>query len=156
MNVEVGSTTERPQYGDTLDEHRECEELIRALELKLDRHADHEASWIADVVEDLVVIERVLPPHFVREEQGVFQEIRMDFPRFAERVDRLQSEHAQIAGDLRATIEFGRKLRSPAHWQFRQFNARVQLFVATLRRHSSEEDEMIRSAFWDDEDCGPT
>ena len=51
---------------------------------------------------------------------------------------------------LDRVIEMGRTLRQPEIHELRELNAHVQLFIATIRRHEAEENEIIMGAYWDE------
>lgn len=132
-----------------LDEHRDCMQIVAEVEACLDEHPDREGEWMGRMLPKLKALAGKLRSHFREEEQAsLYREVPERFPRFADRLQRLASEHSQILA--RATDLVGRAgaLDHTRIHELREFNAGVQMLVASLRRHEAEENEVILSAHW--------
>lgn len=145
---------ERTEAAKTLDEHRECMGLVAEIEHCLDRTPDG-GGWLDELREKLPRLAEQLERHFQGEEgQYLYREVPLSFPRFAARLDKLKSEHGEILEAARSTIARTRGLRGAERHELRELNARIQLLVATIRRHEAEENEILLRAYWHDVGAG--
>jgi len=145
---------EREEATRTLDEHRECMALVAEIERCLDRTPDAR-GWLDELRDKLPRLADKLVHHFEDEESHyLYREVPLTFPRFASTLDKLKSEHAEILDAARATIDRTRTLRSAEMHELRELNARIQLLVATIRRHEAEENEILLRAYWHDVGAG--
>ena len=144
-----------PRLDATLDEHRGLMETVAALEQCLDTPPDREGRWRETLLESLTQLTDTMRCHFSAEQDGaLYQEIPERFPRFAQRLRALAAEHESILADAEAALKLGRDGTGDRIYEQRQLNARVQLLVATIRRHEAEENEIILSAHWDEVGVG--
>ncbi|MDH3626683.1 MAG: hemerythrin domain-containing protein [Acidobacteriota bacterium] len=135
----------------TLDEHRECDRWVAKLEDCLDSHPDSSGQWVGRLLEHLPGLARTLREHFVTEEQGpLYADLPTRRPRIASRVEALKLEHPGMLVEIDQIIDATGGLREAELYELRELNARIQLFVARLRRHEAAENELIFEAYWDD------
>ena len=155
MEPKAPDTSLRSFGEETLAEHRDAMEVVSEVEDCLDRHPDLEGGWIGQIREELPRLADTLRAHFAAEQEGpLYRQLPLSHPRFAERLRRLEAEHAGI---LRSIVEVTRQaeeLEEPQLYEVREFNAALQLLVATIRRHEAEENEIILSAHWDEVGAG--
>jgi hemerythrin-like domain-containing protein len=132
-----------------LDEHRECMQIVAEVEACLDEAPDREGRWMGRLLPKLEVLAGRLRSHFRGEEEAsLYREVPERFPRFADRLERLLSEHAEI---LERAEDLARRAGALDHTrihELREFNAGAQMLVASIRRHEAEENEVILSAHW--------
>jgi len=139
----------------TLGAHRECMRLVSAVEECLDRKPDRDGRWLADLQEKLPLLAQTLREHFEEEQQEyMYRELPVEAPRFASRLRKLEAEHGQILETIQGIIEGSESLQQVEIPEAREFNARVQLLVATIRRHEAEENEILVNKYWNDVGVG--
>lgn len=142
-------------YDDTLDEHRECDQFIARLEASLDSPPDEAGLWVGGLLEHLPGLARTLREHFNAEESGsLFTDLPRRRPRFASRLEALKDEHPGILDEVNKIIDLAGGLHDGKLHELRGLNARIQLFVARLRRHEAVENELIFEVYWDDIGAG--
>ena len=143
---------EQFSFDENLDEHRHCMQIVSDVESCLDRPPDREGAWIGCLLEKLPVLTDTLRDHFKGEMKGdLYRELPKRFPRFADRLKRLAAEHGEILQMARAAHESGKALQGASEiHELRQFNARVQLLIASIRRHEAEENEIMMRAYWNE------
>ena len=140
---------------ETLAEHRDAMEVVSSVEDCLDRHPDLDGGWIAQIREELPRLSDTLRAHFAVEQEGpLYRQLPLSHPRFADRLSRLEAEHAGILRAITEVTRQAEELHDPQLYEVREFNAAVQLLVATIRRHEAEENEIILSAHWDEVGTG--
>ena len=133
-------------YEETLQEHRECMEVVSELEACLDRQPDREGQWIADLVAKLEHLAETMREHFREENDGLYVQLPIKFPRLSNRLEKLKGEHGKILKTIDRTTAMARRLNEPELHELRELNAHVQLLVATIRRHEAEENELVIEA----------
>jgi hypothetical protein len=145
---------ERPHHGDAplesiLDDHRDCMRVVSEVEACLDDAPDRGGRWMGRLLPRLEALADRLDKHFREEEQAaLYREVPERFPRYAERLRKLAAEHTEIVDRATDLVRRARTLdRSRIH-QLREFNAGVQLLVASIRRHEAEENEVVMGAHW--------
>jgi hypothetical protein len=132
-----------------LDDHRECMQIVAEVEACLDEHPDREGRWMGRMLPKLEALAGTLRSHFREEEQAsLYREVPERFPRFADRLQRLASEHSEILDRATELVRRAGALDHTRIHELREFNAGVQMLVANLRRHEAEENEVILSAHW--------
>ena len=140
---------------ETRDEHRACMQLLSEVEECLDRPPDDPAGWISDLKRKLTELATALDEHFTGEEAGpVFRKLPIHHPRLAGPLKKLEDEHATMRSDLKTVRGKADELDDPEVFELRELNARVQLFVARLRRHEAAENEIVIQAYWDEVGVG--
>lgn len=140
---------------DTLDDHRECMQVVSEVEACLDRQPDDPVRWVARLLEHLPVLLRTMREHFVDEEGGqLYGELPTRRPQVAARLDALKNEHPHMLAEIEEIIDVAGDLRRAELYELRELNARVQLLVARLRRHEAAENELIYEVYWDDIGAG--
>ncbi|MFH1680807.1 MAG: hemerythrin domain-containing protein [Candidatus Eisenbacteria bacterium] len=133
------------------EEHRRISRLVCDLEQWLDEPADCARLWNDCLRERLEPLARILEPHFAGEEASpLYKEVPVDFPRFASSLDRLFEEHQRIISDLKSVLGEAGATTVPVRAQIRELTLRTKMIVFTLRRHESEENEILQQAYWDD------
>ena len=145
---------ERDFYEETLEEHRECMEVVSDLETFLGRQPDREGVWVGELVDKLEHLGATLRGHFEEEHDGLYVQLPIKFPRLSTRLTKLRAEHATILESLDGTLEKARRSQKPELYELRELNAHVQLLVATIRRHEAEENEIVIEAHWDEVGVG--
>ena len=152
MADDDASTPRDGLVDETLDEHRTCMRVVTDLETFLASPAEPKGAWIQGLVERLDRLCGTLKAHFEAEQGGpLFRQLPLAKPRLAERLKRLEKEHGEI-------LEAGQSTRSRAEelgdevetYQLHELNARVQLLIAKIQRHESEENEIVLDAHWSD------
>ncbi len=145
---------ERTLADETLDDHRECMRALARLEDCIDRHPDGE-QWLSRIREELPKLAETLKAHFLDEEQGpLYRSVPLSKPRFAERLRRLETEHGEMVDAVRRATRRAEQLDDPEQHEIRNFNAQLQLLVATIRRHEAEENEIVIAVHWDEVGVG--
>jgi hemerythrin-like domain-containing protein len=148
-------TNEAAPFQDTLDEHRECMQYVVAIESCLDRRPDDASLWIGRLMEHLPGLARTMREHFEAEEQGkLFNDLPKRSPMVYSRIETLKEEHPRLLREVERIIEVASEMRDAELHELREINARIQLFVARLRRHEATENELIFEAYWDDYGTG--
>jgi len=133
------------------EEHRRISRMMCDLEQWLDEPADCMRTWTECLREQLDPLVRILGPHFEEEEASpLYKEVPVEFPRFVPSLDRLFEEHQRILGDLRGILDETTGTTDPVRAQIRELTLRTKMIVYTLRRHESEENEILQQAYWDD------
>ena len=132
-----------------LDEHRDCMRVVSEVEACLDESPDRDGRWIGRLLPRLEVLSDRLRSHFQEEEQAaLYREVPERFPRFADRLRRLAVEHTEIVGRATDLVRQAKALDQSRIHQLREFNAGVQMLVASIRRHEAEENEIVLGAHW--------
>jgi len=150
-------TEEKDQasYQGTLDEHRECMQHVVALEACLDRRPDDRELWVGALLKHLHDLIGTMREHFSAEEEGpLFSEMPLRRPRTSDRIAALKDEHPRLLAEAERIIQVADGLSEPELHELREFNSRIQLFIARLRRHEATENELIFEAYWDDYGTG--
>ena len=138
-----------------LARQRQLLHAVTDLEDCLDRPPETSGEWLGELQRCLPRLVRSLRDHFREEEAGyLHRELPLQFPRFADRLRHLAAEHAGILTSADAACEQCGELQSAEMHQLRELNGRVQLLVATIRRHEAEENEILFSAHWDEVGAG--
>lgn len=146
---------ENSRYQGTLDEHRECMQYVTALEECLDRRPDDSGRWIGGLLQHLPGLARSMREHFEAEEEGpLFTELPAKRPVVGARLEALKEEHPKLLREVDRIIEIVSGMRDAELYELREINARIQLFVARLRRHEASENELIFETYWDDVGTG--
>ena len=146
----------RPELvGEMRAEHRCCMEVVAEVERCLDCQPDREGRWVSRLLESLPRLATTLRSHFEVEQQGpLYRKLPISFPRFAQRLEKLEAEHVRILEVVDGAVARARNLQSAEMYEIRELNAQVQLIVATIRRHEAEEDEILVQAHWDEVGVG--
>ena len=134
-----------------LREHGEMVRYIHELEVWLDVDPSDLDTWASTLHERMDKVTTRLRSHFTREENGALhQEIPATMPRFAETLTRLLDEHRILDEDMAYILEAaaGGMDRDKAY----KLARRARLFIARLRRHESEENEILQYALYGDDD----
>jgi hypothetical protein len=140
---------------ETLDDHRKAMQIVSGVEDCLDRHPDRHGEWIANLLEELKRLIEMLRCHFAAEQEGpLYRTLPVSHPRFASRLSKLEGEHDQILRAVEQAVQKAQSLDQPQLYEIREYNAELQLLVATIRRHEAEENEIILSAHWDEVGTG--
>jgi hypothetical protein len=137
---------------ETLDEHRTCMRVVTDLERFLATPADTAGRWVEGLIERLDRLCGTLKAHFEAEQNGpLFRKLPLSKPRLAERLARLEREHGEILEAGQLTRDRASGLEDGAEtYQIHELNARVQLLIAKIQRHESEENEIVLDAHWSD------
>jgi hypothetical protein len=123
--------------------------VVGEVESCLDERPDREGRWMGRMLPKLETLASKLRSHFREEEQAaLYCEVPERFPRFADRLRRLASEHEQILDRASDLVRRAGTLNHTRIHELREFNAGVQLLVASIRRHEAEENEIVLSAHW--------
>lgn len=155
MDEKRSDTAQKSIVDETLEDHRECMQVVSSVEDCLDRQPDVEGQWIAQLRDELPRLATTLRCHFSEEQQGpLYRSLPVSHPRFARKLRDLESEHERIISSVEEAIQKAAGLTDPQMYEIREFNAELQLLVATIRRHEAEENEIILSAHWDEVGTG--
>jgi iron-sulfur cluster repair protein YtfE (RIC family) len=135
----------------TLEEHGSCMKLVAEVESCLDSRPDDVRGWLADLRRALSSLKDAMQQHMKDEEAGpIFRRLPERYPRLAAPLERLESEHPELQRNIGEVLKCAQALDNPELFDLRELNARVQLFVARLRRHEAAENEIVLEAYWDD------
>ena len=135
----------------TLDEHRECMAYVSKLEACLDHQPDDSSLWIGQLLDHLPGLARTMREHFEDEERGpLFAELPQRHPHVSDRLDALKNEHPRMLVEIDKIIDLTGGMRDAEVYELRELNARIQLFVARLRRHEAAENELMYELYWND------
>lgn len=102
--------TERRSFEKVVEEHRELRDMIEGFRGFLDEGqpdvGDRQLQgWAASLAQRLETLHDKLFFHFQEEQQvGVLDELARQFPRAISAIERLEDEHGQILGEVRATV----------------------------------------------------
>jgi hemerythrin-like domain-containing protein len=125
--------------------------VVAEVETILGQAPDRDGEWMGRLMAKLPTLSASMRAHFSAEEQGaLFTELPLKKPRLEQRIRNLGTEHGKMVADLDRITEMARALRQPEIHELRELNAHIQLFIATIRRHEAEENEIIMSAYWDE------
>lgn len=134
-----------------LRDHRHMIRTLHKIEEALDAAEGGKApsGWSARLARLLTDLRAEIEPHFAAEERldGFFDELRTSFPRFARRLDRLEAEHPRIIEAVSAAAGGAVELAPGDAAGASEVARAVRLAIATLRRHESEENELIQRAY---------
>jgi hemerythrin-like domain-containing protein len=146
------SNTPSPSLADvTLEEHRQCMQVVAEVESILDRQPDREGRWLGEIRDKLPELRNTLAAHFRGEEDGpLFRQLPIQAPQLSGRLSRLEEEHQGILESVESLTRRAEKLQDPEVYELRELNAQVQLLIATIRRHEAEENELVMQANWDE------
>jgi len=146
---------DRSSLEETLQQHHTCMSRVAELEKALDQHPDEEGRWIGRIRKELPLLRGTLSHHFEEEQEAaLYRELPVRYPRFADRIKKLASEHDGILQAIDTVTVAAQGLHQAELHELRELNARIQLLVATIRRHEAEENELIMSAHWDEVGAG--
>lgn len=138
-----------------IEDHRETMQIVSGVESCLDRRPDRRGNWVADVLAELPRLLETLRCHFSAEQEGpLYRTLPVSHPRFADRLKKLEAEHERILRSTEQAIRRAERFDEPQLYEIREFNAELQLLVATIRRHEAEENEIILAAHWDEVGTG--
>jgi hypothetical protein len=154
---DLSKDTEDPAslVDETLEEHSGCMKLVVELEACLDRRPDDPVRWLAELTDQLSRLTGALGRHFETEESGpIFRSLPTRHPRLADPLAALEAEHSVMLAELGDVVSTAKALESPEIFEIRELNARVQLFVARIRRHEAAENELVVQAYWDEVGVG--
>jgi len=137
---------------EAFEEHKQISHMMLDLEEWLDRQPPERAdSWARDLEERLQPLLDVLGPHFAEEEEStLYREVPVEFPRFDKPLRRLFEEHQKILDDIGEILSCARSLSGPAKDEICKLSLRTQMMITTMKRHESEENEILQQAYWDD------
>lgn len=145
----------RHHVDEALDDHRRCMQAVLELERCLDRQPDRGGKWLDEVRGCLPRLASTLREHFTDEEAGpLFSRVPVRHPRLAPRLKSLRDEHERMGEACDRVLARLDDLRDPEVYQLREFNAQLQLLVATIRRHEAEENEILLEAMCDEVGVG--
>jgi iron-sulfur cluster repair protein YtfE (RIC family) len=152
MDDDRDTKTDEPgSFQQTLDEHRECMAYVTKLEACLDHQPDDTSRWVGQLLDHLPGLARTMREHFADEERGpLFSELPTRHPHIADRLDTLKDEHPRMVTEIDKIIELTGEMREAEVYELRELNARIQLFVARLRRHEAAENELMYELYWND------
>jgi len=146
---------DRSEVEAALDEHRECMQIVGAVEACLDERPDREGRWMGKLMPRLENLSAMLRAHFCGEEQtSLYREVPVKSPQYAETLNRLLAEHEQILERIDALLHKAGDIDHTRIHEQREFNAGVQLLVASIRRHEAEENEVVLGAYWQETGAG--
>lgn len=127
-----------------LEEHREISSCVARIEEQLMRPAI--GGWPATLADRLDELSTLLRAHFSGEaEASFFREVITIAPHLQARLSALALEHGKILQALSKASSLARTPDAAARGLL--LRRKVQLTLATLRRHESEENEMIMRAY---------
>lgn len=153
--TEAKQDNSRALVDSTLEEHHGCMWVLAEVEAVLDQPPDRNGRWVEELLEALPRLDETLRKHFVQEQEGpLFRSLPVTHPRLAERLRKLEAEHARILGSLKTAMERARALREAEPFELRELNAQVQLLVATIQRHEAAENEIVIEAHWSEVGVG--
>jgi len=141
----------RTEFDREILDHGKLVGMLQELESWLEIPPDHFGAWTETLSGRLTDVVIALRSHFKREEDSpLFREVPINFPRFSGTIDRLMSEHGQFLNDLDEIIDSLESLRQPRQAHIWEMACKTKLVVASLRRHESEENEVLQKAYWED------
>jgi hemerythrin-like domain-containing protein len=134
-----------------LREHEVVKEIIRQLEFLLDEGSlvGQESDWARRLCSELSSFRSHIQRHTVLEEDGGFMvEVVTLMPQATKQVEKLRCEHEQILRTIDELIHDCNKMASGAGLPLPEFRQSVYRAFAFIRRHESEENEMIQRVFY--------
>jgi hypothetical protein len=151
MSARDVTESRKEAYDLEVADHRQLLAMLQELELWLERPLDDLGAWKQRLSDWLDEITAFLRAHFAREEGSeLYGEIPIHYPRFARTIERLLSEHEGILGEIQELGTAVFRLHDPHHTRFDEVLCRVRLMIASLRRHESEETEIMQRAYCED------
>ena len=132
-----------------LDQHQEILDKAAALERTLEAAVGTEAEYVENVAGQLEALTKTLEHHFAHEDTSALYTTFVErFPRFSTALARLGREHQEILKEVRA-LASGFSTR-PGSKNLRKLKSRLKVFIAVIRRHEAEEDEIWQRACSED------
>lgn len=133
-----------------LEDHRTLRSLLRSVE-EVEAAAGPSPDARRGVSKRLEEMAHRLREHFAWEEESdLYTAFPEYFPRFGAALERLRLEHEKI---VRQVLELRAAYRSEAEIGGCDLATRLHALAATIRRHESEENEILQRAYC--EDLGP-
>lgn len=151
MEKEKAKKSVRVEAEAAFEEHKRISALLGDLDQWLDRPIDCTTAWTECLRRMLEPLVAVLKPHFSGEETSpLYRDVPIESPRFAPSLDRLFGEHEAIVDELTAISREACGTTEPPAAQIRELTLRTKRMIFTLKRHESEENEILQQAYWDD------
>jgi len=142
----------RPTVADEiLREHEVVREIIRQLELLVEEggFVEQEPEWSRRLSNELAAFRRHLQRHFALEEEGGFMlDVVTLMPHASEQVEKLRQEHDEILRAVDELIRDAGLLVSGSSLMAMEFRDRVLQVLSTIRRHETEENELIQRVLY--------
>jgi hypothetical protein len=139
----------------SLVEHRHIIKLLQDLE-DLCEESVAGSPVSEEFARRLRKLEVELRHHFSGEERpgGYYTSLGVEFPALTERLERLAGEHQEILEDVRAAALQAEAVKGQSDGKAKQIACRVRLAIARLRRHESEENELLQRVYCDQMGAG--
>ncbi len=151
----MGDADDRNLVESTRDEHRGCMQVVADVEADLDRPLDRDGGWIRNLREKLPQLHATLKAHFESEQKGpMFRKVPLDHPRLADRLRKLETEHATILASVEDVQRRVEALNDPESHDLHEINAHAQMLIARIQRHEAEENEVLMEAHWSEVGAG--
>ena len=136
---------------DAFREHAEISRKVVELEQWLDDPAACDDTWASCLGEKLVPLAGILKDHFRGEEESaLYRDVPVDFPLFADTIERLFNEHYDIFREVESLIQAAHTVGKSFAGDIKELSTRTRRIIFALRRHEAEENEILHKAYWDD------
>lgn len=131
-----------------LDEHKRMSAHLEAVDEWAAEGVEHKAGWRAELAPRTGTLVEHLKVHFSSPaEAGVFDDMQRRTPHLLDKLSSLTREHATILAELRDLAELAARAGGP---DGKKLAAKARAIVASVRRHKSEENELILRGMYDD------
>ncbi len=135
---------------EVLEEHRRIQQLLGRVDAAV-REATPGSGWSLELAGMLDEVVRLLKAHFSGEaESSFFRQMLETAPRLSPQINKLVLEHSGILKAFTEGAKLAKELDPADRVQCKDLRRKVQLALATLKRHEAEENEMIMQAYWED------
>lgn len=141
------------QLSDLLAEHQELMRKITEIRTSLQKVCEPGIGPKCDEMADRVAdIRQLLLDHFAVEENGGYLSDVLEFaPQFAEQAAQLCGQHTSL---LKTLDELETRLRKPESEACDSVSGEFETFIHDLQNHEHQENNMVQSAFNQDEGAG--
>jgi len=112
---------------------------------------DDFTNWKLQRLWQLRDFQNQLQKHFDLEESGGYnEELRRMAPQLSSRIEHLEEDHLKITSDLNHILDVLKLIQHVDSAKLERVKCRVEGLVSFIRRHESEENDVIQEAYYQD------
>ncbi|RLB47521.1 MAG: hypothetical protein DRJ42_25235 [Deltaproteobacteria bacterium] len=132
-----------------LEDHRHVRASLEDLEKHIGQETADEGPWRDHLKGLLSDFEERLKKHFKFEEEGgLFEQLKEEAPRLANRVDKIFADHPAILAQLQKLS--GGLSTGPSGMSMSVLIEETSKLITHVREHEAEENDIMMGALWDD------